>query len=233
MPNDPNQPQDPAINPTADPVEPQDPAPQDPAHNPADPVDPKTAEEWLAQKRKANAEAAKYRKQLEAANAKLQEYEDKDKSEAQLILERAEKAEAELAQARKEASDARLAAQVAGLGVRDDFARDAIVREIQQAQASDPETDVEEKLKEIKGKAPYLFAGQEPAPAEPPPADDPEPDPAAVATGAGGAHPSAANDKRARAKEITDWLDNHRHLRDPGIQLQKVALRRELQKLQG
>lgn len=75
------------------------PTPPTPGGNGMDHEDSLTkekAEELLAQKRKANAEAKAAKERAEAAEAKLKTFEDREKTELQLAKEQAAKAKADL-----------------------------------------------------------------------------------------------------------------------------------------
>jgi len=84
----------------ADPVDPVDPSdPADPA-DPADPVDPDAGKTFdAAYVKQLRDEAAKHRRDARAAQAKVKEFEDKDKTEAQRLEDRTTSAETRAASA--------------------------------------------------------------------------------------------------------------------------------------
>ena len=159
------------------------------------------AAELIAQKRKANAEAVAAKKRAEAAEARLKEIEDKDKSALELA-----QAAAEDAKKRAEAAEARLSKvaltnKVMAQGATGPHA-DYVAYMFEQASAAD-DFDEGAFFSALREAQPYLFGG----PAKPPaPASGA---PGSPQSGAGGSKKAELEARKAALQaEIVTLREN-------------------------
>jgi DNA repair exonuclease SbcCD ATPase subunit len=121
-------------------------------------------EDMRKQKSRTNKENQELKKNYEAMQAKIQEYEDRDKSElekAQAAKEKAEKAMLDMA---AKAAHLERVASVVSAGVESNYS-DYIAGELAKAQDADGELDVSKWMEDYKTKNPAFFGSKTPAPA--------------------------------------------------------------------
>lgn len=121
-------------------------------------------EDMRKQKSRANKEAQELKRNYEAMQAKLQEYEDRDKSEVEKALAKAEKAEKAMIEMANKASHLERVTAVISAGVEATYS-DYIAGELAKAQDADGEIDVPKWLENFKTKNPAFFGSKTPAPA--------------------------------------------------------------------
>lgn len=133
-----------------------------------------TADKWKSGRKEANRQAKVKSKgekealeRLAAAEAKVKEFEDKDKSDAQKAQEERDAAIARADAAEKKAKTAELRGDVTAAGVKPGRCARAVLTDLDEALEADPNLDKIEWFKEYRESTPEFFGGngKPPAPA--------------------------------------------------------------------
>jgi len=134
------------------------------------------ADEWKAQRKEANRQAkVKSRGEkealarAEAAEARLKEIDDANKTEVQKAQEERDAAKAALVAAEREAKTARLSVDVSAAGAKPGRCARAVLEDLDEALEADPKLDKIEWFKEYRESNPEFFGGNG---KPPPPAPD-------------------------------------------------------------